>query len=529
MKLLKLVIVDDEPILLQGLLNTYEWEKMGFQVVGTAQSGEQAIKVIEEVKPHVVLTDIRMKQITGLMVMEEIQKTDLECLFIVLSAYRDFDYAQQACDLGAFSYLLKPIEDEKLQETMQSAYKVCMERIENEAKYESWEKLLVKDRDSFLQVVIQKYVQNRISQEKMEEVMRMLDDLPGKEERFITVFVDIDLTYKITHSLEYEAARFALMKRIGEVVGEQFCFWKSEAKEETAFIIRTEDKSAVMKLKHLLENVKENEKSPVVAAISKPYKGIEGIRRSYGEAQKLFGMASVSGASAFTVSEDVDVVPAEESAADMDNLIVSAVRKNNRAELKDAFVQMIYSLPDEEEQQCQYLHRVMLKTEFMLQDSYGLTEEIKKKFRNYYNNLEQLNAARAVDVCYKILCDAVGVREESAEKDEARYFKEYMKEAVDYIEEHLGDEDLTIVSVAAQIYLNPVYFGRAFKNTFHMTFKKYLMQQRMEKAKLLLEEGNRSIGDICDAVGIHNPSYFSHLFKQYTGRMPSEYKKEFEV
>ena len=115
MKLLKLVIVDDEPILLQGLLNTYDWKSMGFQVAGTAQSGEQAIKVIEEVKPHVVLTDIRMKQITGLMVMEEIQKTELECLFIVLSAYRDFDYAQQACDLGAYAYLLKPIEDEKLQ------------------------------------------------------------------------------------------------------------------------------------------------------------------------------------------------------------------------------------------------------------------------------------------------------------------------------------------------------------------------------------------------------------------------------
>ena len=82
MKLLKLVIVDDEPILLQGLLNTYDWESMGFQVAGTAQSGEQAIKVIEEVKPHVVLTDIRMKQITGLMVMEEIQKTELECLLL---------------------------------------------------------------------------------------------------------------------------------------------------------------------------------------------------------------------------------------------------------------------------------------------------------------------------------------------------------------------------------------------------------------------------------------------------------------
>ena len=122
MELLKLVIVDDEPILLEGLIRTYDWAGMGFQVAGSAQSGEKAIEVIKEVKPHVVLTDIRMKQISGLMVMEEIQKTDLECLFVVLSAYRDFDYAQQACDLGAFAYLLKPIEDDKLRQTMQSAY-----------------------------------------------------------------------------------------------------------------------------------------------------------------------------------------------------------------------------------------------------------------------------------------------------------------------------------------------------------------------------------------------------------------------
>lgn len=159
MELLRLVIVDDEPILLRGLLDTYDWAGMGFKVAGTAQSGEQAIQVIKEVKPHVVLTDIRMKQITGLMVMEEIQKTDLECLFIVLSAYRDFEYAQQACDLGAFAYLLKPIEDEKLRETMQNAYQTCMEQMEYEARYESWEKLLVGDGTSFQQVVVQKYVQ----------------------------------------------------------------------------------------------------------------------------------------------------------------------------------------------------------------------------------------------------------------------------------------------------------------------------------------------------------------------------------
>ena len=62
-----------------------------------------------------------------------------------------------------------------------------------------------------------------------------------------------------------------------------------------------------------------------------------------------------------------------------------------------------------------------------------------------------------------------------------------------------------------------------------MTFKKYLLKQRMEKAKYLLEKGEESIGEICSQVGINNPSYFSHLFKLYTGKLPSEYKKEFEV
>ena len=69
MGLLKLVIVDDEPILLEGLVKTYDWNGMGYEVVGFAQSGEQALKVIREKKPHVVLTDIRMKQISGLMVL----------------------------------------------------------------------------------------------------------------------------------------------------------------------------------------------------------------------------------------------------------------------------------------------------------------------------------------------------------------------------------------------------------------------------------------------------------------------------
>ena len=499
MKLLKLVIVDDEPILLQGLLETYDWKGMGFEVVGTAQNGKQAIQVIKEKRPHVVLTDIRMKQITGLMVMEEIQKEDMECLFIVISAYRDFEYAQQACDLGAFAYLLKPIEDDKLQDTMQNAYQTCMKQIQDEEKYENWKKLLVKDTTSFLQVVVQKYVQNRIPYEKVEEVFSMLENIMEEGDRFITVCVDIDLAFKITNSLDYEASRFTTVRLFEEMIGNCFFYWKFESEEGYfIFIIKTKDNAAVRELKQILEYAKKEERSPVVASISKPYKGIKGIKKSCEEAVKLFGIASASGASAFTIPEGMEEKAPKSYSIDAEMLIVNAVRKNSEKELKEAFVSFIYGLPHEEELQCQYLHKMMVKTEFMLKDSYGMTEELKEKFQNYYSNLQNLKAAKAVDVCYKILKSTVEERKKHASGDETKYFKEYMSAAVAYIEEHLNDEDLSIVSVATHIYLNPVYFGRVFKNTFHMTFKKYLLQQRMEKAKRLLEEGNTSIGNICE-------------------------------
>lgn len=530
MELLKLVIVDDEPILLQGLLDTYDWNGMGFEVVGTAQSGEQAIEVIKKVRPHVVLTDIRMKQITGLMVMEEIRKENIGCLFIVLSAYRDFEYAQQACELGAYSYLLKPIEDDRLQETMQGAYENCMEQLKSEAKYESWEKLLMTDRISFLQVVVQKFLGGQISEEKVKEVFDTLKDVLQDGDRFIAVCVDIDLAYKITNSLNYEMARFAMLKFLEESIRERFTYWSFEDKEEYhVFIIKAKENTAVKEIKKILEHTKEELKCTVVAAISKPYKEIRGIKKSYEEAKKLFGIATVSGASAFMIPEEVEDNEKKAYSADVETLIVNAVRKNDSQELKEAFVDFIYHLPSEETLQCHYMHKVMLRAESMIEDSYGMTEKLKEKFKNFYSNLNQLSAARMADVCYKILGSAIDERMENQGRNEAGYFKQYMEDAMAYIEEHLGDEELSVVSVASHIYLNPVYFGRVFKNMFHVTFKKYLLQKRMEKAKRLLEEGNGSIGMICEQVGIGNPSYFSHLFKQYTGKLPSEYKKEYET
>lgn len=528
MNLLKLVIVDDEPILLKGLLKTYEWEKMGFRVVGTAQSGEQAVTVIHKEQPDVVLTDIRMKQMTGLEVMDEIRRSGQECLFVVLSAYRDFEYAQQACDLGAFAYLLKPIEDEKLQETMQNAYRVCMERISNAEKFQNWENLVKKDSTSFLQVIVQKYLQNQISFEKMEEVFATIDQVVEKEDRFIALCAEIDLAYKITNELEYEASRFALKQFLEEKIGGQFFYWDFENEKGTQiFLVKTKENLTVQFLKQLLTDARKEQYSPIIASISKPYKGLSGIRKAYDEAMELFQKALTSGNGAFTICE---ANGERRGGIDEEALqIANALRKNDEEELKESFVQFIYALPENEQQQRQRLHTVMLDAEVAVEKSYGMTDELKKQFQSYYSNMQNLSPSKEVDVCYRILESAIKERKRYAQSHELTGGKEYMNTAIAYIDENLSKEDLSIVEVAMHVYLNPVYFGRVFKETFQMSFKKYLLRCRMEKAKKLLQNGSESIGSICEQIGISNPSYFSHLFKEYTGKLPSEYKKEFEL
>lgn len=529
MELLKLVIVDDELILLQGLLKTYDWKEMGFEVVGAAMSGEQALLVIEETKPHVVLTDIRMKQISGLMLMEEVRKKGMDCLFIVLSAYRDFEYAKQACDLGAFSYLLKPIEDDKLMDTMLEAYHKCMNQIKQGEKVEKLENLITSDSENFLQLMVHKYVRNRISLERMREIFESVNKKIEDNDKFVTVCADMDIVYKITGSLDYESHYTRTFEQIEKMIEEKYPFWRFENENgNMIFIIRTQDNGSVHELKHMLDRIKEEDKEPVIAAISKPYKGIKGIRQSFEEADNLFAMISEEMEGAFSIPDAIEGEVSQSVTTDAVMMVVNAVRKNSEEDLKENFVYFIYKLPPEEEKQCGYIHRVMLGADNMMMESYGMTEELREKFTKYYLNLTNLSPARAVNVCYRILLEAVEIRKAMVSKDEIKNFKEYMTAALAYIEEHLDDENLSIVSVASHVYLNPVYFGRVFKNTLQMTFKAYLLQQRMEKAKRLLEEGTVNIGDICEQVGIGNPSYFTHLFKQYEGRLPSEYKKEYE-
>jgi YesN/AraC family two-component response regulator len=115
----RVVLVDDEQIILQGLLKVFPWPEYGCTVAGTASDGAQGLRLIRSLRPDIVLTDIRMPNMDGLSMIAALQSEFPEMQIAVLTAFRDFDYAQKALHLGVCRYLLKPSKMDELREAFQ--------------------------------------------------------------------------------------------------------------------------------------------------------------------------------------------------------------------------------------------------------------------------------------------------------------------------------------------------------------------------------------------------------------------------
>ena len=110
----KMMLLDDEPILLEGLARQTDWERCGFELVCTARHGFDGIEKFLDYQPDAILTDIRMRFMSGLDFIRQVRHVDSEVEIAVMSAYDVFEYAQQACALGVTDYLLKPIQEQQL-------------------------------------------------------------------------------------------------------------------------------------------------------------------------------------------------------------------------------------------------------------------------------------------------------------------------------------------------------------------------------------------------------------------------------
>lgn len=112
--MMKVMIVEDEELILQGIRNIIDWEALGLKVIHLAHDGIEALKMWEQEPVHIVVTDISMPEMDGLTLLREIRKREEHVRFIILTGYDEFAYAREAVRLDVENYILKPVDEEEL-------------------------------------------------------------------------------------------------------------------------------------------------------------------------------------------------------------------------------------------------------------------------------------------------------------------------------------------------------------------------------------------------------------------------------
>jgi len=128
--LLKAILIDDEPIILEGLQKIIDWKALGFEIIATAQDGIEGLEKIKKFKPEVALVDIRIPGIDGLLLIKKLKEEGVNTKVIILSGYSEFEYAKEAIELGVESYLLKPVDPHMLEQKLEKVKQKISQEIE---------------------------------------------------------------------------------------------------------------------------------------------------------------------------------------------------------------------------------------------------------------------------------------------------------------------------------------------------------------------------------------------------------------
>ena len=524
-RLLTLFLVDDEAITLRGLKETYNWEQMGFEVVGTALDGDIAFPMIEEIRPDVIMTDIRMKRMDGLTLMRKVKEKYPQIAFILLSAHKDFEYAQEACKNGALCYLVKPIDDAGLEQNMSRVYDQCMKKLEEKKFYERWKKLLVEDKESYLNLMTKRYLDGGISASDLKHIYDEMGEKDYLNGEFLCICADIELSYHVVKQEVYTAKRHILGRILRDTLKNKGTIITFE-NEDNSFLImvRLEGEFSPISCKQIMWSLQQKLEIEIISAISNNYFGIEGMKKSYQEVLKVYEVACEASVNSLTVSRNQETGSYTQYSIDLESQILQSIRKGDVSKFKEVYKAFIYAMNDKEGRL--FLHRLIVRIECVLQSMGYLTEENKNSFDNFYMILNKQSVLRLIDIAYKLTCDIIEQKKHRISKNSEHIFKDYINNALTYIDEHLGNENLSICDIAEEIHLNAAYFGRVFKKTMNMSLKKYILERRIERAKLLLCENKYTVFEVAYMVGVPNQSYFGKLFKESTGEIPSVWQEK---
>lgn len=495
--MLSLLIADDEKVIRESLAETIDWEAIGIRVVACCANGLEALEAAIDLSPNMVLTDIKMPGLSGLELVERIQQMNHDTEFVLLSGYREFDFAKKAIDLGVSRYLLKPFSEEQVISAISGAIELSRHK---QSVKESM------DQNEQLQRQIRRYY--------LEQIQYALflheDSLHQAIRSYLLEFPDHDETLLVFYLEEIS------LQDAGILIPTLLSYINRERNNRiTNFFYGQDTAAAILRLpsdeeqQQILRITKATvpTATPVLRTADGLLDATLMLRQSIccaphirlldrtGKSSNLYSTAMAFDNNRNLPGQLLLIAESEGIDAAIRRLRGHLESLDELHTLRANGAQILSGI---------LLHKQMLESDNP--DSMGIFDII-------YTEQEPKQLIE------RMLLTAESVMKQNQEGNQI------ITQVKSYVKRNLHDSNLSLKRIATdEVYLSVDYLSRLFVQETGERFSAYLNRSRVEKAKQLLSIDSSKIYQVAESVGLgHNPRYFSQVFKKYTGMTPSEF------
>lgn len=532
--MIRVFLVEDETIIREGLREIIPWQQYGFTLVGDAGDGEQALPMIRELRPDVLITDIKMPFMDGLALSNLVSREFPNMKIIIISGYDDFEYARQAIRIGVEQYLLKPITKTMLIKSLNEVQEKIQSEREQEHYLEKFRSEVQEYEQFSRRRFFEQVVAGQLSVEAIYEKAGELNiaihaqcynlmmyefqtaDREPEAQETVTQIRD-SLTRFFMMYPEYLMFRWNLTTYAVLVKGEETRI--DELTQRCTETIR-------MNLLPYEDTVEWH------VAIGQPTKRLSMLSDCFREVSHIFSFRHLLGREHILTKERTNAFVNQEDSSSLKSLDMTKIdpailhgflQNGQISEVQDFVNEYISGMRTAAASRmfCQYL---MLDVRFT---ALAYIEELgysKNEFSEQLPDVQKIENYVSIDEMKQYICEILNCALEIREKESRSQSRDMIRMALDYIDRNFADESISLKEVAGYTNVSANYFSAMFSQEMQQTFVEYLTQKRMERAKELLRQTEKRTAEIAAEVGFRDPHYFSFVFRKTQGCTPRDYR-----
>lgn len=529
--MVKVLIVDDEEKICWLIQKLIDWDGLGLELAGTAGSGRAALSLIEQQRPDIVITDIKMPDMDGLAMIQAALDTGVPATFVVVSGYRQFEYAYSALKYGVEDYLLKPIKRKELNAIL----KKISSRIRQERAFSQESERELQRNVYRKNILQQQFLRELKTRSELPETLESLNaalEFGFRPGVFYAVIAKVDIQLNCVEQVKTDFICEHIVEMLQEALTEPYTVSFCTDAARGLGIVNSPDCPPHERLHKLLPQLQMYADSfecyRVSMSVSDAVSEVSDFPAAMRQAEALLGNRLFQGNRQLLLPNGRPLVSEESK----ETLLPAQFRYRLRREIEAGQISAFRCLVLEQfewlerRRSCAdaYYRFANLLAEFIfhLVQENAWAETMVQKERELYA-LYVANAS-SWDELNAVITERLGSLLLHCEEQRKSSDSRAVRIAKEYIASNYGG-NLTLEEVAEKAGLSTAYFSLRFKKETGNSFSDYLLTVRIKAARDLLEHTDDTVACIAQNVGYRDVKYFSRLFRKMVGVHPSKYRK----